>query len=333
MYKYLHYFVPLVPYLQNAQIGGNQSADSTYLKVITDEPDSREQILDFDKYSRTLAKIIENSTPRFTVGVFGDWGTGKTTLMLMIRDYLKKNGKILTVWFDAWRYEREKNLAVVPFLRVTKLSLEEFTSKLNKTEGRRWEGIKKGLQHTLIAFFKSTKVTYGIKDIISVETDFKQFSSNLNGNIANIDDRDYFYYHATGYLEHALDDLRRGRDGDPRMKGDPQYRIVIFVDDLDRYSPDKGLEILESIKSFFDIEGIIYVVGMNYNSIDALIKQKYSQNPNISGLDYMKKIVQLPFHIPQWNESDILNFVNSVTSNELKDSEINTELSNNDHLF
>jgi hypothetical protein len=40
-------------------------------------------------------------------------------------------------------------------------------------------------------------------------------------------------------------------------------------------SPEKAMEVLESIKSLFDIEGIIYVVGMNYDSISRLINEKY----------------------------------------------------------
>ena len=56
---------------------------STNVKIITDEP-TLEDALDFNNYAKTLAEIILNSTPRFSVGIFGGWGTGKTSLMLMI---------------------------------------------------------------------------------------------------------------------------------------------------------------------------------------------------------------------------------------------------------
>lgn len=74
---------------------------------------------------------------------------------------------------------------------------------------------------------------------------------------------------------------------------------------MDRCTPGGALEILGSIKTFFDIEGIIYVIGMDPSSIDPIIQVKYGKNPKISGLDYMQKIVQMPFQIPVWGLDDL----------------------------
>ena len=61
---------------------------------------------------------------------------------------------------------------------------------------------------------------------------------------------------------------------------DSEYRIVVFIDDLDRCTPEKALEILESIKSFFDIEGIVFLIALNYFSLDSIIREKFGNNPN-----------------------------------------------------
>lgn len=66
-------------------------------KIITDES-TTEDAPDFIEYSQKLSKIIINSDPRFTVGIFGDWGTGKTTLMKMIKRELE-NMQIIS-WKD-----------------------------------------------------------------------------------------------------------------------------------------------------------------------------------------------------------------------------------------
>lgn len=44
------------------------------IKIITDEP-TLEDALNFDSYSKGLADIIRNSSPRFAIGIFGGWGT------------------------------------------------------------------------------------------------------------------------------------------------------------------------------------------------------------------------------------------------------------------
>ena len=94
------------------------------INIITDEP-TKDDALDFNNYSQHLADIITNSTPRFAIGIFGEWGTGKTTLMKMIKDKLDNNDDILTVWFDSWKYEKEKYLAIVPLIRTIEIELED----------------------------------------------------------------------------------------------------------------------------------------------------------------------------------------------------------------
>jgi tetratricopeptide (TPR) repeat protein len=294
------------------------------IKIITDET-SPKGFLDFRKYAKSLAQIIENSTPRFTVGIFGGWGTGKTTLMSLILEQFQENEKILPVWFDAWRYEREEYLAIIPFLRTMRLKLEEH-SVSNSYEAHRWNSVKKGIERTINAFLKSTKLTIGAKEFLSAEIDFAEVLKYFTGDGSIGNDFKTIYYDIKGFLEHALDELR---------EKDPSFRIVVFIDDLDRCRPEKALEVLESIKSFFDIEGIIYVIGMNDASIDALIEKKYGENARkkIKGSDYMKKIVQLPFQIPDWSESDILNFVNSIILYEVKDSIVGNDFRANMNLL
>src|SRR6478672_11607857 len=114
--------------------------ESNY-NIISDETTNNIELLDFGRYSQKLAELIKNSDPKFTVGIFGKWGTGKTTLMNMIMNELEKNNRIVTVWFDAWRYEKEDNLAVIPFLRTIDLRLEEvIKSKIGK-----WDIVKRGV--------------------------------------------------------------------------------------------------------------------------------------------------------------------------------------------
>lgn len=75
--------------------------------------------------------------------------------------------------------------------------------------------------------------------------------------------------HVTDYLADALSKLR---------DENPNSRIVAFLDDLDRCTPENALEVLESIKTFFDIEGMIYVIGMDSESINSIIKKKYGDD-------------------------------------------------------
>jgi hypothetical protein len=76
--------------------------------------------------------------------------------MKMIKRELDKDSdKILTVWFDAWRYEREKNLAVIPFLRQIRISLDNDLAKKGNGKAPNWKKVRRGVDRTLTAFIES----------------------------------------------------------------------------------------------------------------------------------------------------------------------------------
>jgi hypothetical protein len=406
----------------------SSTLDTSTIKIITDEP-TLEDALDFDSYSKKLADIIRNSSPRFAIGIFGGWGTGKTSLMKMIeanvlkgdylfnwervpgynndnynlKDYLTKNlpnlqwieskqfvksadektvsinnnnqylsisvdkketifpsmsvnGKpfnnefiakrevedndnklnvykrdkdILTVWFNAWKYENEKYLAVVPFLRTIKITLDN--DKDSKT-GRSWDGVRGALENTFRAFTESTSISLGLGSYGSTQIDLSKFTDVFRADgYAKVGGESVHYHkHVTDYLEDSLSKLRQKSSNS---------RIVVFIDDLDRCHPKQALEVLDSIKTFFDIEGIVYVIGMDSDSINSIIEEKYggAKDSDIKktkkGLDYLQKIVQLPFQIPAWKESDIFNYIDKIISKGLEGSYLVEEFKKNKGLI
>jgi hypothetical protein len=299
-----------------------KSSGKKKIQIITDDS-AEEDALDFKSYSENLANIIREAKPKFAVGIFGKWGTGKTTLMNMIKTELEKDkDKILTVWFDAWRYEKEKYLVVIPFLRLIRIALDKDSDKKKKPK---WMKVKKSLQKTSTAFIESTDFSFATPGAASITISLKRFWASLKSKGSTFINGEHvqFHEHATDYLKHALDDLRKDKETE-------DSRIVVFVDDLDRCTPQNALEVIESIKTFFDIEGIVYVIGMDSESIDHIVEQKYQKGPNVDGLSYLQKIVQLPFQIPDWKEEDIYEFITTTISKGLEGSELLDEFQNED---
>jgi cell division protein FtsB len=73
---------------------------------------TNEDLLDFDQFAIPIAsKVIDaddKNTP-MTIGIFGEWGSGKTSFLMMVDEVLRDND-IYPVWFNAWKYDREENL-------------------------------------------------------------------------------------------------------------------------------------------------------------------------------------------------------------------------------
>jgi predicted KAP-like P-loop ATPase len=130
--------------------------------IISDDTDdvSRQPILDFDAYSNTIVKMIKESHPKFSIGIYGEWGSGKTTLMKVIEQKLnpKKNDNnedILTVWFNAWRYEREEQFALVSLLKTIAYKIDE---------QRKYDKVKKILFKSIITASKGLASKYIFSD-------------------------------------------------------------------------------------------------------------------------------------------------------------------------
>jgi hypothetical protein len=58
-----------------------------------------------------------------------------------------------------------------------------------------------------------------------------------------------------------------------------EVRIVVFVDDLDRCLPQGALDVLEAIRRFFDLDGFIFVVGLERGIDERFVESRYSAVP------------------------------------------------------
>ena len=249
----------------------------------------------FDSLSRTISHIIKNSHPHFTIGIYGEWGTGKTTLMKSIEKNLKNEGvsekeqKILTVWFNAWKYEREENPAPSSLMKAVAYAMQDHEKfdVLSKTIFRGLTIFGRDLMQQLTLRIVS-KNSNEIEDELAKKMDY-----------VNKLYRDSVYFDGLDKIKRQMEKIRE--EGE-------EYRVVIFIDDLDRCSPNKALEILESIKLFLDNEGFAFVVGLSHKTVTQLITHAY-QTTGVKGEDYIKKIIQIPIKIPSWSDENIIDLI------------------------
>ena len=96
--------------------------DNKPVTIISDAPQLKSDsvMFGFEGYARTIADLIANKaneTP-LVIGIYGPWGSGKTTLMATVRDLLtnidyedrETYRKCKTVWFQAWKYDKENEI-------------------------------------------------------------------------------------------------------------------------------------------------------------------------------------------------------------------------------
>jgi hypothetical protein len=85
---------------------------------------------------------------------------------------------------------------------------------------------------------------------------------------------------------------------------------VIFIDDLDRCLPDTSIAILESIKNYLTVNHrCIFVLGLNARILYHAVEHKYGGSPIVDGREYLEKILNYTFYVPEPKPNSIKDFV------------------------
>jgi KAP-like P-loop domain-containing protein len=272
----------------------NRAANGTGYRILLDTPSDR-PALGFPGIADALAEIVMESSPRFAIGLFGGWGSGKTTLMQAIESRLDPS-RAIAVRFSAWRYEKEEHL-IVPLLDSIRDALllwganrrghQQAAKKTAKTIGMVMRSIVAG-----------SSVRLGVPGAIDLSFDANKALAAADQRAAAAAEARVprSSYHASfRALKESFEEF-----AGPRA----DRRIVVFVDDLDRCLPDNALQVLESMKLFFDLDGFVFVVGLDRDVVEDVIDTKFSRPTQtdgdaqvgaIRGAEYIKKIFQVPF--------------------------------------
>jgi hypothetical protein len=231
-------------------------------QILVDDP-AEDPRLGFSEYADAFAEIVCGSPPRFAVGIFGSWGTGKTTLMKAIMARIEDRDDVIPVWFNAWRYEREQEL-IVPLLDVLKEALLNWAANeapaRPATLGDRARTAAAALSKAARAIAAGVTLSAQLPGgFIEAKVEGQRVVAAARENGETTADP-VSLYHAS--FVSMADAVRRfvtagGRRRPGEEHPPPQRRIVVFVDDLDRCLPPNALAVLESMKLFFDLEGFV----------------------------------------------------------------------------
>jgi len=315
--------------------------------TVSDLP-AEHDALDFTPYVNALADIIVSPTTDtpLTIGIFGTWGSGKTSLMLMVKNRLPKSFR--STWFNAWAYDKQKAIWRA-FLLSALISLKEAipddkTEDIEQLENLElalyqpvdqekiggmtveWGKLGRGLAESVVQVGLSfmpggTVITDLLKELRDKD---RTEQAVIKALTAIHRERVKVHIEHIRFLEQFREHFKNLAD---RYLVKKNLRLIFFIDDLDRCLPEKSVEILESIKLFLDTPGCIFVLGVDQNIIARGVEIKYRdlEGPNtrnypenhsngywIDGARYLEKIIQLPFQIPPIERGVIKSFINSL---------------------
>lgn len=266
----------------------NNAYNYTGDRPITEEKDDKlgfSTLADQIALSLTQAKI-ENG---FVVGIEGEWGSGKSSLINLIKNKIEKEQNIIIVDFKPWLVGNRDILINALFYEFVTALKEYFPyNEIEKNFKSFIKAAEDGFPKIKLFKFLTNWTTFFLKKMNSIF------------HISCIDIFIEFLYRIT--LEDSISNVKNQLT---TIFQDIDRRIIVVIDDLDRLDPSEAVEVLRLVRSVADFPNVTYVLSYDR---DILCKAVEEQIKIDSGQSYLEKIIQLtiPLFLP--NFSDLLSW-------------------------
>ena len=235
-----------------------------------------------EPYANILSSIVDSYAKGFVLAINGEWGVGKTTFVKMWMQKLKNEGH-KTIYFNAWEndFVSEPMVGILGELKslITTGTEKCFTSILEKAaefSNKMIPALAKGI----------VKKYAGEEFADLIEKGAEATTDLFKDEIKNYDKK-------KEGLQALRDDLynlvAQNNGGKP---------VVFIIDELDRCRPDYAVEVLEKVKHFFSVQGIVFVLSIDKKQLGNSIRGYYGSE-NINADEYLRSFIDIEYSLPE----------------------------------
>lgn len=296
-----------------------------------------------------VADLAANAQLPINIALFGPWGSGKSSFFeLLRRKVTERNSKIKVVRYDAWKYggaSLRKNF-ISSTARSLNLRDEEFNRGLydnHKIVKLDWRSFLKNNWKSLLALAGAAVVMCAVwvailatAARINSSTDWiVAFKSSFPGTLKTLGTVLVAVFAGLKILDVAkitIDQTAPSADEEfgarfvelvkKATKGG-KWRLLVFVDELDRCSSSDVVETLVGLKTFLDQESCIFVVAADRDVLeDALSKDLPHPNPVRDNDPYystagafLDKVFQHQLSLPPLRQHTLTVYARSLVVN------------------
>jgi predicted KAP-like P-loop ATPase len=252
---------------------------------IESDRENSPDLLDLHERLGAPLDILRHPATRtpFTIALYCDWGTGKTSAMRWLHSQLVvwnhsplrvNYPKITPVWFYPWKYHKREDvwrgiIAEVILATLKAGKSDDFSERAVQVAKR----YGKFLGHSLLRSRVTSKppLAYRARRRWKPPKALNSMvrpSATSTTNIKKVTEPHAPY----------LNDFEAQLTDWVRDTFDNTHRLVLFIDDLDRCMPDVALEVLEALKLYLNIPGLLFVAGLDRGVIDQIVTKHYEKS-------------------------------------------------------
>lgn len=311
------------------------------------DKETSKDLLGFGVHASLLKSVVTNEKNLpITIGLYGDWGSGKSSVLEILKEQLKEEEDAVVVYFDGWTFESfdDAKIALIQGIIDELENNEKFSSKVaDGFKGLKDDFVKLKDSINWMRVLKVTTqmaiptvaafTTGGASVIPSIVLALKNSKEDIQ-NIINEDKLEEFIKSNIGKDEEgkqyqAVREFRS--DFEELIKKSKQGKVVVLIDDLDRCLPRHIIDSLEAIKLFLNVPGTAFVIAADEYIVSNAIKSEYkslidasngeNENRENLGKSYMEKFIQLPYHLPTLSRKEVETYVTLLFCQSFLDQE------------
>ena len=276
----------------------------------------QEDLFGIKVYQDALIKYIKLTDTPITIALQGEWGSGKTSLMNLLRWNLCEvdDAPYFSVWINTWQYS------------------------LMKTPQQAIISILEGIVNQIAALNPNAKKNESMKKIGGLFKKMATVGAKVAAGVAGIDSGvvdDLVGVEAQSDINQLKEEI--GKLIEDALANDPsKIGFTFYIDDLDRIDPPVAVEILELLKNIFDLEKCVFILAIDYDVVIKGLRPKFGELTEKNEREFRSffdKIIQLPFSMPvaSYNVDtflvDALSKIEFFSKNELANAQLAETLS------
>ncbi len=294
--------------------------------------ETTEDLLGFKVHADLITEVVKDDLLLpITIGVFGDWGSGKSSILKIIKEQMDKlDDGTFVLYFNGWLFEGYDDAKAALLESIVKAfeENEKFASHIKDKAKRLLKSVNwmrvLGLGFKNIAVPMATAyVTGGISLIPYLAQQLSSIDSEVIVDKLKGDKPEEF-----------LKSIIKEEDTEEKNMLVREFRkkfselieesnikkLVVIIDDLDRCTPERIIENLEAIKLFLNVEKTAFIIGADPRIVRHAIEFRYktdrielSDDPNSRNKrivnDYLEKLIQVPYNLPRLSDNEVETYM------------------------
>jgi predicted KAP-like P-loop ATPase len=291
--------------------------------ILTDN-ETKVDLLNNEAIASTIIGLLRAKPDHpVTIGVHGDWGAGKSSVLEMIEAGFSDQGDVLCLKFNGWRFQgfEDAKIALIegivtglvekrPALKTAAVAVKDVFRRID------WLKVAKRAGGLALTAFTGIPTPEQIGTIVgsleALVADPAKFVTKENLSTAIKEAKDLLKPGESKNVPEEVEAFRKAFD--QLLKDAGIKQLVVLIDDLDRCLPDTAIETLEAIRLFVFTAQTAFVVAADEAMIEYAVRKHFPDLPDSTGprdyaRNYLEKLIQVPFRIPALGETETRIYV------------------------